>query len=41
MENARSEERILSDVQSHFSSTTIYRDVDQLLKGFLEELSQL
>ena len=41
MENARSEERILLDIQSHFSSTTIYRDVDQLLKGFLEELSQL
>lgn len=41
MEDARSEEQILSDIQSHFKSTTIYRDVDQLLKGFLDELSQL
>ena len=41
MEDARSKEQILSDVQSHFESTTIYRDVDQLLRGFLGELSQL
>jgi len=41
MEDARSEEQILSDIQSHLVSTTIYRDVDQLLKGFLDELSQL
>lgn len=41
IEDARSEEQILSDIQAHWKSTTIYRDVDQLLKGFIDELSQL
>ena len=41
MGDARSREKILDDLGRHFSTSTIYRDVGQILKGFFDELRQL
>ncbi len=40
MIDARSKERILGDLRSHFNSTTISRSVDQVIQRFLNELTQ-
>ena len=39
--DARPRDRILADLEKHFSTCTIYRDVDQVLESFIEELRQL
>ncbi len=41
MQDARSKEKILADIESHFASARIYRNLDQFLKDFLAELGQL
>ena len=41
MGDARSRDQILADLQRHFSNCTIYRNLDQLLMGFIDELRQL
>ncbi len=40
MIDARSKERILSDLSSQFNSTMVNRSVEQVIHGFLNELSQ-
>lgn len=41
MGDARPRDKILADLGEHFSTGTIYRDLDQILKGFIDELRQL
>ena len=41
MADARPRERILTDLEQHFSTVPVYRDVDQVLREFVEELRQL
>ncbi len=41
MVDARPRARILADLAEHFSAATIYRDLDRLLKDFIDEPRQL
>ena len=41
MRDARSRDKIVADLRRHFSTSTVYRDLDQVLSGFIEELRQL
>lgn len=41
MADARPSERILADLEQHFRAVPIYRDLDQVLREFVEELRQL
>lgn len=41
LEDARPSEKILADLKAHFSTGTIYRNMDRLLKSFVDELRQL
>lgn len=41
MADAHSRGRILSDLKEHFSTVSIYTDLDQVLRDFIEELRQL
>jgi len=41
MKDARPRSQILSDLASHFGSTTIYTDLDGVMHDFIEELRQL
>ena len=41
MADARPHDRILADLTQHFTTETIYADLDQVLREFVEELRQL
>ncbi len=41
MGDAQLRDQILADLGDHFSTGTIYRDLDQVLKGFIDELRLL
>ena len=41
MSDARSRDRILTELTKHFSISTIYRDINQVLKSFIDELRQI
>lgn len=41
MPDARSRDRILSDLEKHFAAETIYVNLDQVLREFVEEVRQL
>ncbi len=41
IEDARSSDRILADLERHFSTVKIYTDIDEVMRGFMDELRQL
>lgn len=41
MKDARPPEQIIANLAAHFASVPIYADVDQVLRGFIDELRQL
>jgi len=41
MKDARTPEQILDDLQRHFLAVTIYADVEQVMRGFIDELRQM
>ena len=40
MRDARSRDQILTDLATHFSTSTVYGDLDRILMGFMDELRQ-
>jgi hypothetical protein len=41
MQDARPREQIISDLARHFSTLTVYKNLEQVMTGFMDELRQL